>query len=51
MEAFNVGGSVKVDDHSRSNDTEARFVTYPRVDRFDFPINELLNTPSRISLQ
>lgn len=28
MEAFNVGISVKVDDHSRSNDTEAQLVTY-----------------------
>ncbi|TYT62256.1 DEAD/DEAH box helicase [Natrialba swarupiae] len=28
MEAFNVGGSVEVDDYSRSNDTEARLVTY-----------------------
>lgn len=28
MEAFNVGGAVDVDTHSRSNDTEARLVTY-----------------------
>ncbi len=28
IEAFNVGGSVTVDDHSRSNDTEARLVTH-----------------------